>query len=396
MDEGAETEAAGHQEDSLMENGREQAVVAEDGEGSMFDKENMHGGGAHESHSVSCYEKGQDVHMQDKNNNCRQRPAWVPRKSVMVPDNVQALVAGNYDKLHEAFSALDINGDGRVSRRELLTGFALMDVAQQLTDEEINQIIDIADTDHNGSIDLHEFLRSFGPHSLAKEEIQRGLHNLATTVYGRRPAYLSISLRRSMLNGIEALADYLHLQHIDLSHNLLTDLSPLGRLQHMVSINVSHNRLESVLDFRAPANLKHADFSCNQISFINDLSPHRALQSLDLSQNRISYITGISQNMMLRKLILDDNHILQITGLNSLQIQHLSLKNNRLSAVNGHALTGPDMSELQAALDANFDLIEDVSPLHPQYHLVTFACVVGSVLFTTVSSAVSSSYHGCA
>jgi hypothetical protein len=155
--------------------------------------------------------------------------------------------------------ALDINGDGRVSMRELKTGIAMMDWAGSLSPEEIKEVMQVADVDENGFIDLAEFVRCFGPHSLSKEEVRLGLYDLSLAADGRSSAYLGFKVNNMLINDIEILGTYEHMQWIDISHNEVTDLTPLGRLPNLVKLNASHNRLESVLDFRAAEHLAVAD-----------------------------------------------------------------------------------------------------------------------------------------
>lgn len=263
-------------------------------------------------------------------------------------------------QIADAFIALDINGDGRVSMRELKAGIALMDWAGDLSPEEIKEVMTDADVDHNGYIDLNEFIRCFGPHPLSKEEVRLGLRDLSLAADGRRPAYLGFKLNEAFINDIEILASYQHMQFVDISRNEITDLSPLGKLDNLVKLNASHNRLESVLDFRAAEHLTVADLSHNRIVVMNDCSPHRSLQSLDLQSNQIKVMDGLMHNMNLKRLLLDNNGILQIMNVYGLPLQHLSMRNNRLSAINGHNIvTSAELAVLQRVLEANFDSVDE-------------------------------------
>uniref|UniRef100_A0A7S1EBT2 EF-hand domain-containing protein n=3 Tax=Hemiselmis andersenii TaxID=464988 RepID=A0A7S1EBT2_HEMAN len=239
---------------------------------------------------------------------------------------------------------------------------AMMDWTSGLTDQEIEEIMSTSDTDKNGYIDLSEFLHAFGPHPATREEITGGLHTLSRSADAMRPAYLGVRMQNMSLSSIEALGAFTQLLFVDVQNNLLTDLRPLGLLRFMVTLDASHNRLTRVLDFRGCPHLTQASLKHNAITEVNDISPHRALQTLDLTGNQISHIQGMARNMALSKLIMDDNRIVQISGLDNLPIHHLSLRNNRLSAVNGHALLGPNtpyIQALQTALELSFDEIDD-------------------------------------
>ena len=56
----------------------------------------------------------------------------------------------------EAFAVFDRNGDGRITKLEIRQ--VLESLGQHPTDRDIDGIIGDADTDGNGSIDLHEFI----------------------------------------------------------------------------------------------------------------------------------------------------------------------------------------------------------------------------------------------
>lgn len=61
------------------------------------------------------------------------------------------------ESLLETFKALDENGDGMISRKELLTGYRkVIDV--QISDDELNEMFTRIDKDNNGKIDYSEFV----------------------------------------------------------------------------------------------------------------------------------------------------------------------------------------------------------------------------------------------
>ena len=58
-------------------------------------------------------------------------------------------------EIQETFSLFDKNGDGTISVAEL--GFVMHDLGHKMTEKEVQAIIDEADIDGNGQIDLKEF-----------------------------------------------------------------------------------------------------------------------------------------------------------------------------------------------------------------------------------------------
>ena len=61
------------------------------------------------------------------------------------------------DELHKAFSSLDKNSDGKLSRDELLTGFTEI-MGAAAAQDEVERIMNTVDTDGNGWIDYSEFV----------------------------------------------------------------------------------------------------------------------------------------------------------------------------------------------------------------------------------------------
>lgn len=61
------------------------------------------------------------------------------------------------EELMKVFQALDKNGDGKLTKEELLQGYSqTMDVAT--AQEEMKKVMELADTDLNGRIDYTEFI----------------------------------------------------------------------------------------------------------------------------------------------------------------------------------------------------------------------------------------------
>lgn len=277
-------------------------------------------------------------------------PVWRKKRPTLVGSRVRASMESNFDQATEAFETIDMNQDGKISMRELRAALALIDPSVEFSDEELTTAIKIADFDGSGYVDATEFLRAFGPHALVKEEVQDGLHNMGKTADGKKLAYLSLSLCNINVNDVVLLNTYEHLRHLDLSKNLLSDLSPLSCLPHILTLDASNNLLTMVLNFKPPLYLREANFSNNRITAINPLSQHRFLEVLNLSGNRIREISGVRDNVSLRRLTLDNNCIMQISNLGNLPLRHLSLANNRLSAVNGYLELDPDVLEVLTCL----------------------------------------------
>ena len=59
--------------------------------------------------------------------------------------------------LLETFKALDLNGDGMVSRSELIQGYGQMSDVN-MSEKELNQLFDNIDKDNSGKIDYSEFV----------------------------------------------------------------------------------------------------------------------------------------------------------------------------------------------------------------------------------------------
>ncbi len=57
------------------------------------------------------------------------------------------------EELRTAFTALDTNADGKLSREELMTGYTRICGNKDIAEQEVEQIMDKVDIDHNGFIE---------------------------------------------------------------------------------------------------------------------------------------------------------------------------------------------------------------------------------------------------
>jgi len=66
------------------------------------------------------------------------------------------LSAEQIEELKAAFSAMDSNGDGFVTKDELKT--MLSSLGEPVEDSVINEMINVADTNGDGKVDFNEFV----------------------------------------------------------------------------------------------------------------------------------------------------------------------------------------------------------------------------------------------
>ena len=65
----------------------------------------------------------------------------------------QLMSKSEKDELKEVFIALDKNGDGKLSREELIQGYINMHLDQEEAVKEVDSILSNVDLDQNGHID---------------------------------------------------------------------------------------------------------------------------------------------------------------------------------------------------------------------------------------------------
>jgi hypothetical protein len=132
-------------------------------------------------------------------------------------EKIRLLFESRFHELAVSFASLDVNQDGMVSWSELLDGLKRLD--WKLNEADVRQVMEFADADRNGLLDMYEFLRYFGPHSITPDEIADGLYQLGRTANGNSMAYLSLKVSESHINDAAGVAAFVHLQNVDLSHN---------------------------------------------------------------------------------------------------------------------------------------------------------------------------------
>ncbi|XP_052090305.1 leucine-rich repeat and guanylate kinase domain-containing protein-like [Mytilus californianus] len=168
---------------------------------------------------------------------------------------------------------------------------------------------------------------------LDEETIGRGMSNLGRSADGSQQVYLHTAIPGFSLKDISILANYIHLQKIEMPYNEITDLSPLNDLKYLLILDASHNKISKLLDFSPPKNLQQVDLSYNEIEEMTDLTPHHYLMSLVLDHNKLKEIKGLENCKRITKLSLAHNKIDKIQGLDNLPIQQLDLSHNHLKKI---------------------------------------------------------------
>jgi calcium-dependent protein kinase len=69
----------------------------------------------------------------------------------------QLLSKQEKEKIDEVFRAMDLNGDGKLSKEEIKIGYKEF-FGKDLSDEEIDEMFNRVDADGNGEIDYSEFV----------------------------------------------------------------------------------------------------------------------------------------------------------------------------------------------------------------------------------------------
>lgn len=76
----------------------------------------------------------------------------------------------NETKLNELFALFDRNGNGKIDSREL-KGVMTSVTSHRMTDAEVQNMIDEADTNQDGLIDINEFIVVMRAHKASNQSI---------------------------------------------------------------------------------------------------------------------------------------------------------------------------------------------------------------------------------
>lgn len=84
------------------------------------------------------------------------------RTAVAMDERIKAAIRKKYpNSSMQAFAALDVDKDGRLSREDVKRGLAT-DLGLKLSDAEVDMLVSRADFDGDGHMDYYEFIVRFG------------------------------------------------------------------------------------------------------------------------------------------------------------------------------------------------------------------------------------------
>ncbi|XP_053572364.1 leucine-rich repeat and guanylate kinase domain-containing protein [Bombina bombina] len=170
---------------------------------------------------------------------------------------------------------------------------------------------------------------------LKEEMVAEGLSMLGRSALGTEYVFLNLTLSNRMLQSIQLLCKYIHLQKLDVSCNEITDLSCVSHMPYLTELKASNNKLTTFFDFAPPKNLQVVDLSFNLITDMKDLSVHKVLRTLILNNNKITEIKGLENCRSLSHLNLSHNQISSICDFGSLPIKTLCLGSNQIKNISG-------------------------------------------------------------
>ena len=107
--------------------------------------------------------------------------------------------------MKEAFALFDKDGDGKITTREL--GTVMRSLGQNPTEDELQDMLNNADIDGNGTIDFHEFLAMMAP-KISDEDSEEDIRKAFRTFDKDGNGFISAAeLRHVMTNLGEKLTD---------------------------------------------------------------------------------------------------------------------------------------------------------------------------------------------
>ncbi|KDO24514.1 hypothetical protein SPRG_10329 [Saprolegnia parasitica CBS 223.65] len=183
---------------------------------------------------------------------------------------------------------------------------------------------------------------------LDRHLIEGNVSTLGKHPISNKHIFTKLVLQHQHLEAIDVLAEFPHLQDVDVAENQITTLAPLAHLPFLIRLDASHNELTTLLDFDTPlctkaqawvdgshaigSMLHVANVAWNRITAMRDLSRHRYIQELVLDHNEITEISGLSALVFLKHVSLSHNKLRSTKGLTgNLPIETLDLSHNEIS-----------------------------------------------------------------
>jgi len=148
-------------------------------------------------------------------------------------------------------------------------------------------------------------------------------------------AYTQAACVGQKVLSVQLLAEYEHLQQIDLSKNVIKDVKPLSGLEFVMKLTLAGNCIEAIDPF-GPTALKHllhldlsgnmlqalpmlhlpalqiANFARNRVSSLVDFNGHPTLRILDISEQEggcLESVDGLCDMPMLENLDISKNSV---------------------------------------------------------------------------------------
>lgn len=187
--------------------------------------------------------------------------------------------------------------------------------------------------------------------------------NIGRTVDGTGFAYRTVSCINKKISQIKIIAEFTHLNHVDLSCNFIKDVAPLKGLKYLLRLNLSQNRVVSIKSWDSGEEeeffphlmhlnlsnnalpdlkpvplraLKTASFAKNEISACQDFGGYAMLETLDLAENHITSLAGVSSNPALKKLNIASNELDKLEGFTEVpKLEDLNLSGNKFETLEG-------------------------------------------------------------